>query len=454
VLYRGLSPGHTLFAGRGLLGAPRRPVDRSAGDAVGTGGLQWLQGHCAGQNCPVCADHGPHRLILSIPSMIASGPDVTFLRCRRCACKFVMQFQPPAYDTTAVSDASLRFYVEQGASLEFFARAVCVASRKPVRSYLDVGCGFGFGPDMASRMFGWDALGIDPGPLAAAGREMLGVTIASHSLTLETRLAKAPYDVIVAMEVIEHVISPGDLLQAMSHNLTQTGTIILSTPDARYLDTSPNGGMVLPILSPGYHAILYTVEALSGLLRKAGFQNVSVTSLGATLFAVASRSGLPTQGTIEPNSSDFAGYLASRFRDAVAGSPIHTGIGSRLLALLVHDHSYGEALGVFAELANALAIDLKIDLTRPWHIAEGFFEEHTDFAEIPGKYPFCLPGLLFQRGLLAAKYEHKVDLACAYLFAARLAARAFLRSFNNIGISDGDTALLPERTAAALKALI
>ena len=34
---------------------------------------------------------------------------------------------------------------------------------------LDIGCGFWFGPDMAARIFGRNALGIDPGPMAGAG---------------------------------------------------------------------------------------------------------------------------------------------------------------------------------------------------------------------------------------------------------------------------------------------
>jgi hypothetical protein len=34
---------------------------------------------------------------------------------------------------------------------------------------LDIGCGFWFWPDMAARIFGRNALGIDPGPMAGAG---------------------------------------------------------------------------------------------------------------------------------------------------------------------------------------------------------------------------------------------------------------------------------------------
>ena len=107
-----------------------------------------------------------------------------------------------------------------------------------------------------------------------------------------------------------------------------------------------------------------------------------------------------------------------------------------------------------AALAGGFTVVLAMPNTKPAITDAATLEEDLEFAEIPGKYPFCLPGLLFQRGLLAAKHEQNRDLACAYFLAVRVAARAFLRSFNNIGISDGDTAALPERAAFVLKSLI
>jgi SAM-dependent methyltransferase len=393
-------------------------------------------------------------MVLSVPSTIAPHQLITFVRCRQCDCKFVADFEPPDHDAAALDDASLRFYVEQGAGLEIFARAVFIASRRPVRNYLDVGCGFGFGPDMACRIYGWNALGLDPGPLATAGRAMLGVRIESDSLTPETRLSDTPYDVIVAIEVIEHVTNPHDFIRAMSNNLTRTGTLIISTPNARYLDAFPDGDMLLPILSPGHHAVLYTMEALSDVLRKAGFHGVTIIRMGASLLAMASRDGPLAYAAAEIDPTIYAGYLRSRFRDSDTGSPVHVGTGSRLLASLVNGGAYNEALGVFAELEAAIEAHLNIELTRPLDIAGTVLEGNIDFADIPGKFPFCLPGLLFHRGLIAARHEHRSDLACSYFLAARLASQAFLRSFNNVGISDGDMALLPERTADALKSLI
>ncbi len=450
MLYRTLSaaPGGVRMAER----AQHAPGGKS-GSVGRPAPVTWVRGERAEESCPVCSDRGPHQIVLTVASSIRSGEQITFARCRRCDCKFVTGYRQPAYEAAPASDAPLRFYVEQGAGLDVLARSVFVAGQIPVRKYLDVGCGFGFGPDLATRIFGWDARGLDPGPLAAAGREMLGVRIESGMLSSETRLADAPYDAIAAMEIIEHITAPHDFLRAVRNNLADTGILVLSTPNGRYLDTCPNGGMLLPILSPGYHAVLYTAEGLSTLLRGAGFAQVAVTQTAASLFAVASPASRVLRPEIGINRSQYLGYLRSRFRDAAAGSPIHVGFGYRLLRSLTEDGTTGEALDVFADLRDALLAHLAIDIAKPLDLAGSMLGETISFADVPGRYPFCLAGLLFCRGTIAADHERDTDMAAGYFLAARFAAQTLLRALNAIGISDGELAALPDRAADALRCL-
>jgi hypothetical protein len=74
-----------------------------------------------------------------------------------------------------------------------------------------------------------------------------------------------------------------------------------------------------------------------------------------------------------------------------------------------------------------------------------------DFDEMPKKYPFCLAGLLFYRGTIAARYEHNVEVAASYYLSARFSAKMLLRALNEIGISDGELAALPILAGDALK---
>jgi SAM-dependent methyltransferase len=430
----------------GLSGPANSPYrgDRRVGSADGWGKLVWLRGRRTSDTCPVCSDQGPHQLQLSVPSSITPGQSVIFARCGRCDCRFVVDYQPADYEDAPISEAPLRFYVEQGAGIETLARSVFTAAREPVRNYLDIGCGFGFGPDMATRIFGWDAAGLDPGPMAIAGREMLGIRVESDRLTSEKRLAGAPYDVIVAMEVIEHIVRPHDFLRSVRNNLSDSGILILSTPNGHYLDTSPDGDMLVPILSPGYHAVLYTSPALATVLKDAGFPSTSVVATDASLFAVAAPTRRLLHTDTEVNTGRYIGYLRSRFRDAPAGSPIHIGFGYRLLRSLVEAHTYREALNVFAELRGTLLARLGIDIDKPLDILGQVLEQEVPFADVPARFPFCLAGLLFCRGIIATAHEHRAEFAVTYYLASRSAAQMLLRSLNAIGISDGELATLPK----------
>ena len=326
--------------------------------------------------------------------------------------------------------------------METLARSIFVAAQQPVRNYLDIGCGFGFGPDMATRIFGWNSVGLDPGPLAAAGREMLGITVETDLLTTEKRLAGAPYDAIVAMEVVEHIVEPHEFLRAVRHNLADSGVLILTTPNGRYLDTSPDGDMLVPILSPGYHAVLYSAAGLTRVLEETGFPNVNVMTTSGSLFAVASPSKRPLHAQMAIQRGRYVGYLMIALRDAPSGSPIHVGFGYRLMRCLTEDRAYQEALDVFTELRDTLVTQLRIDIGKPFDIAGQVSEQEVAFADVPGRYPFCLAGLLFVRGTIAARHERRPEVAAAYFLATRFTAQLLLHSLNAIGISDGDMASL------------
>lgn len=412
--------------------------------------LTWLRGHRAGR-CPVCSNHGLHSLLLSIPSTSKPNELITFARCRRCDARFVVDFDPPPFTSEEVGEASLRFYIEQGAGLSFLARSLFVAAQAGVRNYLDVGCGFGFSLDLATRMFGWNASGIDAGPFAALGREMLGVSICNQALAADTRVRDAPFDAVVATEIIEHVTQPQEFVRAIRSNLSDEGILVLSTPNGRYLESLADDYALLPILSPGYHAILYTPEGLAGLLGDAGFPNVVVSDTPSALFAVASPSSRHRlQPDMPINRAKYSLYLRSRFRSVQIESPLHIGFGQRLLQCLIDEGSYDEALEIFHKLREALIARLHIDLNHPLSLADQLMQSALTFDEMPGRYPFCLAGLLYNRGVIARRHEDDAELASCYFVAARIAARKILGMLSEIGSSDGETLALLTLAESAL----
>jgi SAM-dependent methyltransferase len=95
---------------------------------------------------------------------------------------------------------------------------------------LDVGAGSGIMVDAASTA-GFEAEGIEPSaPLCARAAE-LGIRV--HRGVLPSPAVAGLFDVITAVDVIEHVPDPVGLLRAVRESLSPAGIAVVVTPDVR-----------------------------------------------------------------------------------------------------------------------------------------------------------------------------------------------------------------------------
>ena len=107
--------------------------------------------------------------------------------------------------------------------------------RRPLegKTALDVGCGAGLLAEPLARL-GATVTGIDPASeLIAAAREHA----AGQGLAIDYRAAaiedlSGSFDLITAMEVIEHTADPQQFLNDLARRLAPGGLLILSTPNA------------------------------------------------------------------------------------------------------------------------------------------------------------------------------------------------------------------------------
>ena len=293
--------------------------------------IEWQTGVSeSASGCPICGDLRPRRRVLHSP--LPSGEQVRLNECPGCGAHLFEGPMAGAYDQTpAGATDALAFYLQQGANIGGMASRLAALGRPPGTRYLEVGCGYGLSLDFARRMLGWDVKGLDPSPFAAAGREQLGLPIESRFLGTEG-LDHESADVIYASEFIEHVADPVGMLVMLRQALRPHGTLLLTTPAAEMIRPDTGDGLLVPLLSAGWHLVIHTVRSLERALRQAGFAAVQVDRQGAQLVAVAGDTAWRPQevgrelyvewlrqtGMQAPAGSDLGlGAMARRFRESV-----------------------------------------------------------------------------------------------------------------------------------------
>jgi 2-polyprenyl-6-hydroxyphenyl methylase / 3-demethylubiquinone-9 3-methyltransferase len=157
---------------------------------------------------------------------------------------------------------------------------------------LDVGCGAGLFAEPLARL-GGEVVGIDPAPnsigVARRHAEETGAKLAYRVATLE-ELAGEPrrFDVVSAMEVVEHVADPTRLV-ALAASLLKPGGLFLSSTLNRTLKSFAlaivGAEYVLRWLEPGTHCWeqFVTPEELAIAARAGGMKVMERRGVGYDL---------------------------------------------------------------------------------------------------------------------------------------------------------------------------
>jgi 2-polyprenyl-6-hydroxyphenyl methylase/3-demethylubiquinone-9 3-methyltransferase len=148
---------------------------------------------------------------------------------------------------------------------------------------LDVGCGAGLFAEPLARL-GGDVLGIDPAPasigVARRHAEETGAKVAYRVATVEEVAAEPErFDVVTAMEVVEHVADPARFV-ATAASLLKPGGLFLASTLNRTLRSFAlaivGAEYILRWIDPGTHRWeqFVTPEELTLAARRAGLKGV------------------------------------------------------------------------------------------------------------------------------------------------------------------------------------
>jgi 2-polyprenyl-6-hydroxyphenyl methylase/3-demethylubiquinone-9 3-methyltransferase len=164
------------------------------------------------------------------------------------------------------------------------------ADRRPLagRLVLDVGCGAGLLCEPLARL-GGTVTGLD------AAAENIAVArdhAAGQGLTIDYRAGEVEaiggvFDLVTAMEVIEHVTDPAAFIASLAARVAPGGLLVMSTPNrtaaSRIAMITLGEGLGMIPRGTHDHAKFLTPDEASGLIARAGLVEVDRAGIGYSL---------------------------------------------------------------------------------------------------------------------------------------------------------------------------
>lgn len=148
---------------------------------------------------------------------------------------------------------------------------------------LDVGCGTGCISELVVQDCGADLTGIEPDADRAAKAQKRGLNVIQGYLFKNFFKEHGKYDVVLFIDVLEHLSSPGVLLQMVRLGLNPDGYIIVSVPNVAHWSVRWN--LLRGIFNYEQYGIMdsthlrwFTRHSLRKLFERTGYEVVTMDS--------------------------------------------------------------------------------------------------------------------------------------------------------------------------------
>jgi 2-polyprenyl-3-methyl-5-hydroxy-6-metoxy-1,4-benzoquinol methylase len=226
--------------------------------------------------CRACSE-------IAYPQFLFSVKGFSILRCPSCGLGWTVT--PPEFDPTSIytkgyfqgeqSDGYADYQGSRDELAKEFRRVIpdIAASGKTNGKLLEVGCAYGFFLDEARQSF--EVSGIELARDAALACQARGLNVVQYGD--ETFYARrGPFDVVVMLDVIEHLMNPGSLLHDLYRHTRPNALLMITTGDfGSFLSRIMRKHWRL--MTPPQHLWYFTTNAISQLLAQYGFQVIQIT---------------------------------------------------------------------------------------------------------------------------------------------------------------------------------
>lgn len=221
-------------------------------------------------SCPACAISTEHRALF-----VKNGCEI--LQCSACGLgrAVAVNFDPAGYYTGDYfsgrrPDGYADYLDTEPVLRREFARTLrFIRKRRPAGRLLELGCAYGFFLQEAAPYY--DIQGLEISDDAAAFCRQRGLPVLTGVADEATFAQLGRFDVIVLLDVIEHLVDPARTLALCSRHLESGGVIVITTGDFSSLYARLSGRN-WRLMTPPQHLWYFTPESMNRISTSVGLR--------------------------------------------------------------------------------------------------------------------------------------------------------------------------------------
>lgn len=174
-------------------------------------------------------------------------------------------------------------------------------SERKTNRILDIGAGYGFFLEAAKKR-GWEVYGTEIADDAIAHCAQKGISLFKGPIE-SIDFGDLTFDVVVTIEVIEHLNTPNSFVQSIHRLLRPQGVFYLTTPNFDSILRYWLGDKYDVIGYPN-HLCYYTPKTLRKLMKSNGFDDISTKTTGMSMTRIKTSKGKSDQDYVSETSDD------------------------------------------------------------------------------------------------------------------------------------------------------